>query len=726
MLRIPAIVLLLVSAPSAWSISVGVFALPETCNNLNGRVWCQVIGGQAPYTYAWTGPNGYTATTDSIAGLDAGEYFLTVTDDLGATAQASGVVEDLVQLPISGGPTWAGAYTLTGYWGGACVGQCNGAGAFVEFMDYDEGPYTYNFSVPAQYLGNNDQDDPVYGGFCFGEYVSYTFSNALGCSGTGSFTVYGIDQSWNAEVSNIQGACGAIGGSVDVMPLGPFSAVHTLYLNGQIVDTEVASPGWSFSFTDLLAGDYTLDVGFIDTQCSLSQLFTVPDLGAGCASISGTSWYDLDADCVQDGGEVGIPYSLLEVAPGGYYAITNSDGTYALSLPAGNYTLDQTDATLVPICPAALPVPFTINNVPVVQDLASGSTEVLDLEVISSIGWARPGFDVVLHAYVSNSTPQVSGPVTITCTFDAVLGYVSATPVPSNVSGNTITWNLPAYGSFGSTACHVVLNVPVGTPLGTVLTNSFNVSNTLTESTLANNTETLQRTVTGSYDPNVKEVRTSSGQSDAQYIIGTDEWLQYTIHFQNTGTDTAFTVVVTDTLPADLDMGTFQQGAASHPFTVDFLTDRVVRWTFADILLADSTTNEALSHGLTSFRIRLLPPVVPNMVITNNADIFFDFNPPVRTPDAVVTTALITGLATDAGADALRVVPNPAQEQITVLGATQVARVRIRATDGRIVLEQAFAPGPVTVHIGALSAGSYVVEAVDTDGRVRAQRLVKH
>nr|MBP6575297.1 hypothetical protein [Flavobacteriales bacterium] len=74
MLRIPAIVFLLVTAPSAWAISAGVYALPETCNNLNGRVWGQVIGGQAPYTYAWTGPNGYRATTDSIAGLDAGEY----------------------------------------------------------------------------------------------------------------------------------------------------------------------------------------------------------------------------------------------------------------------------------------------------------------------------------------------------------------------------------------------------------------------------------------------------------------------------------------------------------------------------------------------------------------------------------------------------------------------------------------------------------------------------
>lgn len=177
----------------------------------------------------------------------------------------------------------------------------------------------------------------------------------------------------------------------------------------------------------------------------------------------------------------------------------------------------------------------------------------------------EPGFDYGLHAYVSNPTPQVSGPVTVVCTFDAALTYLSATPVPTNVSGNTITWDLPAYGSFGSTVCHVLLKVPAGTPLGTVLYSNFSVSNTLTESTLANNTDEVQRTVTGSYDPNVKEVRTSSGQSNTQYIIGTDEWLQYTIHFQNTGTDTAFTVVVSDTLPAAVDMGTFEQGLPRIP-----------------------------------------------------------------------------------------------------------------------------------------------------------------
>ena len=55
----------------------------------------------------------------------------------------------------------------------------------------------------------------------------------------------------------------------------------------------------------------------------------------------------------------------------------------------------------------------------------------------------------------------------------------------------------------------------------------------------------------------------------------------------------------------------------------------------------------------------------------------------------------------------------------------QVVRMRIRAMDGRIVLEQPLMPGNASVDISALAAGSYLVEVVASDGRVGGQRLVK-
>jgi gliding motility-associated-like protein len=52
-----------------------------TCNGgSDGVIDVTVTGGVPPYSFAWTGPNGFIATTEDISGLAAGNYSLTVTD----------------------------------------------------------------------------------------------------------------------------------------------------------------------------------------------------------------------------------------------------------------------------------------------------------------------------------------------------------------------------------------------------------------------------------------------------------------------------------------------------------------------------------------------------------------------------------------------------------------------------------------------------------------------
>ena len=691
---------------------------------MNGAIYSSPQG-TPPFTFSWTGPNGYTSTADTLWNLDAGTYNVMMIDAVQDTAYGIIDVEDWADLGyFYSGPTYAGAASVLGVWGGACVGECNGAGAFAEGDAVGTGPLNYTFSVPALWLGTGPQDFPVYGGFCYGEWVNYSFTDQLGCSGGGSFSVYGIDSTWYPVLDNVQGSCtgGNAGSATFNTAPGGFAMDLVLLSNGVIVTQQTASLVSPFTLSDLAPGDYELVVAFSFTQCSDTLLFTIPDLGPSCGNVTGTSWYDADSDCVQDAGEVGIPYSVLEVQPGGYFAITQPNGTYTMNLPDGNYTLAQTDATLVPICPPAMPVPLSIAGAPVVLDLANGSTQALDLEVTNSSTAARPGFSHHLYGNVVNTSPQVSGPLTLTWDIDPTLVISSATPAPTSTVGNTLTWSLPALGSFGSMQVHVHTVVPVGTPLGTVLSSNLNASNTLAESNLANNTDVLATTVTGSFDPNDKLVRTSSGQSSTQYFIGTDEYLDYTIRFQNTGSDTAFTVVITDTLPAELDLSSYQQGVSSHPCTVDFLTDRVVRWTFSNILLPDSTTNEPASHGLTSFRIHVQQPLVAGTVVTNAADIFFDFNPPVRTPDAVITVDLSTGVAAERSA-ALQLVPNPAHDRIALVGPAAILGARVTAADGRVVLD-----GPLhgrTVDVAALQPGTYMVHVRTAGGGQQVLRFVK-
>ncbi|WP_345371473.1 T9SS type A sorting domain-containing protein, partial [Algivirga pacifica] len=49
-------------------------------NAFDGAIDVTITGGNEPYTYFWTGPNGFTATTEDIEGLTMGRYTLKVVD----------------------------------------------------------------------------------------------------------------------------------------------------------------------------------------------------------------------------------------------------------------------------------------------------------------------------------------------------------------------------------------------------------------------------------------------------------------------------------------------------------------------------------------------------------------------------------------------------------------------------------------------------------------------
>ncbi|MGH1338662.1 MAG: choice-of-anchor L domain-containing protein [Aureispira sp.] len=59
-----------------------------TCGNTNGTIALQVVGGTAPYTYAWS--NGATSAT--IVGVTAGNYSCVITDAAGCTTYYNGNV----------------------------------------------------------------------------------------------------------------------------------------------------------------------------------------------------------------------------------------------------------------------------------------------------------------------------------------------------------------------------------------------------------------------------------------------------------------------------------------------------------------------------------------------------------------------------------------------------------------------------------------------------------
>lgn len=135
-----------------------------------------------------------------------------------------------------------------------------------------------------------------------------------------------------------------------------------------------------------------------------------------------------------------------------------------------------------------------------------------------------------------------------------------------------------------------------------------------------------------SYDPNIKTALPAG--VGPEHLIDKDWTLNYMIQFQNTGNDVAYEVVIADTLSEALDLSSINIKGGSHPFTWTLTPERALTFTFADILLPDSTTNEPGSHGFVEFSISPETSILPGTVIENTAHIYFDFN------DAIVTNTV--------------------------------------------------------------------------------------
>ncbi|MCC6412239.1 MAG: T9SS type A sorting domain-containing protein [Saprospiraceae bacterium] len=230
------------------------------------------------------------------------------------------------------------------------------------------------------------------------------------------------------------------------------------------------------------------------------------------------------------------------------------------------------------------------------------------------------------------------------------------------------------------------------------------------------------------YDPNDKR-GFPLGWQDANFIERGQE-LDYMIRFQNTGNDTAFLVVLRDTIDqTTLDITSIRPGASSHPYTWELTGNGVLNFTFENILLPDSNTNLDASQGYVQVRIRQQPDLVAGTQILNSAGIYFDFNAPVITNTSMHTIADdLVSVSTDAPNAApgvgLQVFPNPfvdqAQFVLEGLEGSVQPRISVYNTAGLLVRQEQHNQSTFTFRRAGLETGMYFYRVEDQFGKVLA------
>ncbi len=238
-------------------------------------------------------------------------------------------------------------------------------------------------------------------------------------------------------------------------------------------------------------------------------------------------------------------------------------------------------------------------------------------------------------------------------------------------------------------------------------------------------------TVVGSFDPNDK-----TGYPlgfGPQHDILPGQQLNYVIRFQNTGTAEAYNIVVRDTLDTDLDILSLVMGAASHSYTFQIDSGRVLKWTFANIMLPDSTTNEEESHGFITYTINQSDMHPNGTTITNSAAIYFDSNDPIITNTTLHTINdqldILAGEQqlndSNSKTTILQAFPNPFENTITVVKNTNDAcPFEITDITGRVVKTGVLVNDQTLLSMENIPSGVYLMRALTIANN--SIKIIKH
>lgn len=685
-----------------------------TCGNSDGAISINTVnGGTPPFTYSWSP---ISATTSTITGLTAGTYNLSIYDSLGCSYSTGITVINM------NGPTAVSVTTVnsncTSPTGQINIGAVTGGlapysyslngSAFSSTVNYTGlSTGTYNLTVQDSnscpfyttvFVGNLNPPvitlDSLIHSSCnggaggsisinvTGGTPGYTFiwnngtttqnitslpaglynvivTDAAGCSSNQSFFISNSN-AVHASVYSSYASCGSTG-SATVSAAGGVPPYTYSWNTTPVQNTPTA--------TGLNPGTYVCTI--TDTNGCFTNVYTW--IGAHCYNIiKGRIYNDINGNCVQDAGEPGI--AGRNVYSGGSswgYGYTNTSGDYTIYTTSMNNSVTQTlsiySSQICPVPPTNQTANFsmlgdTISNVDFADQFISN---INDLVVSYYPGVARPGFSQWGQLWYRNTGTTVMNGVTINLAHDSILTYNSSSPASTSYTYPNIGWNIGTLNPGQTGYLYVYFTVPVissGGYLGRVLHYTAEINPIAGDTTPVNNISNATTAITGSYDPNEKEV------SPAGNILVTDSILTYKIQFQNTGTDTAFTIVLKDTLSAYLDPATVEPGIASDPYTFDISFDGELTWTFDNILLVDSTTNEPASHGFATFTVKQRANNPIGTVIDNTAHIYFDFNEAVVTNTVSNTVVdVTTEIETSSTNNHVRVYPNPFSESTTFM-----------------------------------------------------------
>ena len=454
----------------------------------------------------------------------------------------------------------------------------------------------------------------------------------------------------------------------------------------------------------------------------------------------GLTFYDKNNNGIYDASDIGIPdipvgvHTSNTLAPF-YYTKTDSAGNYVLGVvPRPEDTVQPHLSTLY--VESITPPFYSTDNAGNNKDFAIYLTpNVTDLQLHGKyFPRLRPGFDSKINMrYVNIGTTEPHA--TFSIQLDTKLEYLSASPQPDAIYGDSLVWNISTIPLFSHKDISICIHVPDTTPLGIPIKCSGRITPTSPDSTPANNIRILIDTTVGSYDPNEKEVEPKDGLTVKEIEEGKE--IFYTVYFQNTGTWQADKVRITDQIDTALYLPSLRLVSASHSITrFELKPGGLLEIVFDNINLPDSTSNEPESHGYVTFAIQRKKHFNPNVPVRNYAAIYFDFNDPIFTNEvsfSIKSTPVVSTQNTyKRTITQLHIFPNPTKSHFTIVPTNVFhghGTLQLYNITGQLCYQQQVIDmeQPIQVHLSDLANGLYYVRLSGYSGSAIGRVLInKH
>jgi uncharacterized repeat protein (TIGR01451 family) len=407
--------------------------------------------------------------------------------------------------------------------------------------------------------------------------------------------------------------------------------LHCLpYLPASLVKLEISNqitciPNRPLSLVNLTV--YDTNGNYINNSLPLCNTLSNSNNCQFYPLMQGYVFYDNNNNGIKDSGEP-LKKNIKLSLSNSRFTFTNNNGFYETGADSlGSYNLAISTTSYFDIMPTLVNYNFISYDTLVIKDFALQANTIIDELTlhITPINWAaRPGFSFpYLISYENTGTTTLSP--NIVFDYDETrLNYNTSSVAGVVDNTSTLTYSTGSLQPGQSGSFIGYFNLKSTAVIGDSLKSNATMNAGTYEITDINTVP-----IRGSFDPNDKQATPQLSPSQ----VANGKYIDYTIRFQNTGTDTAFNIVISDTLSEDLQWNTLQMITSSHNCKAT-VKDNIVFFEFLNILLPDSNVNEAKSHGFVSFRIKPQTTVTYNTTITNKAAIYFDYNAPVITNTA--------------------------------------------------------------------------------------------